>query len=241
MKVAIVTGSTKGVGKAIGKKLLEANCRVIFNYAHDDQAANNLNEELDKKYRGRFLIVKSELSSFESMEYFIDTIKEFTSSVDYILLNAGITTKQPFSSITKENWNSVINTNLTIPFFMVQQLSNIINDEGRIIFIGSILGKYPHSISLPYGISKSAIPMMAKYLVKEFKNKNVTVNTITPGFVNTSWHMNKPIDLRTRIESKIANGKFAEPEEVANLCMHVISNNYINGSEICIDGGYCFE
>ena len=103
------------------------------------------------------------------------------------------------------------------------------------------MGKYPHSLSISYGVSKAGVHMMAKYLVKEFAPRKITVNVIVPGFVDTPWQKDRPAEIRKSIESKVALERFALLEEVADLCMSVIKNGYINGAELVIDGGYCYK
>lgn len=83
--------------------------------------------------------------------------------------------------------------------------------------------------------------MLSRYLVKEFAERKITINTIIPGFVDTPWQKNKPAEIRQSIENKVALGRFAEPEEIAKVCLSIIENQYINGAEIVVDGGYCYQ
>lgn len=240
-KFALVTGSTKGIGLTIGMKLLERGCFVIFNYGKDDAAADRLNGQLSLSYKGQFEIVKADLSSVEGLEVFVDKMISGETMLDYVVLNVALTDKTPFDEITVENWQKVITANLTVPFFACQKLRKNINDNGSVLFIGTILGVYPHAISHAYGISKAGLHAMTRYLVKEFCERNITVNCILPGFVETPWHNDKPNDQRARIESKIALGRFAAPEEIADMSFSILKNGYINGALVTMDGGYCFR
>lgn len=240
-KVAVITGSTQGIGKAIGCALLKEGCFVIFNYANSDDTAEQLDQELSKQYCGHYQIIKANLSSFDGVTKLVNETLENHTAIDYLILNTGITNRNSFINITPDEWNLVIDTNLNMPFFIVQKYSKFIRQKGRIIFIGSIMGMYPHSLSIGYGVSKAGIHMLSKYLVKEFAERNITVNTIVPGFVDTPWQKNKPEDIRRSIEGKIALGRFASPDEVADICISVLKNSYINGSEIVIDGGYSYK
>lgn len=103
------------------------------------------------------------------------------------------------------------------------------------------MGIHPHAMSISYGVSKAGLHFLTKYLVKYFGDRNITVNAICPGFVDTPWQKNKTLDHRERIEDKIALGRFAEPEEIAQLVNSVLENGYINGSILNIDGGYDFK
>jgi NAD(P)-dependent dehydrogenase (short-subunit alcohol dehydrogenase family) len=136
----------------------------------------------------------------------------------------------------------VLDTNLNVPFFTVQRFSEHINSSGRIIFIGALMGQFPHAMSISYGVSKAAVHFLTSSLVKVFSDEmGITVNCVAPGFVDTPWQTNKAPDHRKRIEDKIALHRFAKPEEVAQLCLSVIENDYINGSVINIDGGYSYK
>ena len=158
-----------------------------------------------------------------------------------MILNAGATNRNSFSDMTIDEWNYVINVNLTMPFFIVQSLVDCIIKGGSILFIGAVMGIYPHAISIPYAVSKAGVHMLSRQLVKHLAPYKITVNTIAPGFVDTPWQKSKPLEQRIRIENKIALKRFALPEEIAQLCWDISQNAYINGSLLEIDGGYCYE
>lgn len=241
MKTAIVTGSTKGIGFAIAKKLIKEGYFVILNYAKDEAAANQAKYTLKSHGYNEFEIVKADLSKKEEAEYFINECKETLKSIDCIVLNAAKTNRKSFWELSYNEWIEVIDSNLNIPFFMVQKLGGAVVTEGSIIFIGSILGFQPHATSLPYGVSKAGVHFMTKALVKEFSERKITVNAVCPGFVDTLWQKNKPPEQRMRIKNKIAQRRFANPEEIAKAVYDVITNRYINGALINIDGGYDYK
>lgn len=242
MKTAIVTGSTKGIGRNIAMALIARGCKVVLNYANDDETAQALGEELHSD-KCEFSIVKADLSQLDTVREFTGQAISFLGShgLDFLIINAGITAKEPFGDITFDAWQRVMDVNLNIPFFLVQAFHPYLKDNGRIIFIGSVLGKYPHSVSIPYGVSKAGLHFLTKMLVKEVANKRVTVNCICPGFVDTPWQVTKTQAHRARIEDKIALHRFALPEEIAQCVMSVIDNDYINGTVLEIDGGYCYR
>ena len=241
MKYAIVTGSTKGVGKAISEKLLNNGCFLFLNYAHDDKSAAIVQREFEEKYPGRFMIIKADLSTREGLEDYLGKVKAKTGLIDYVVLNAGATNRGAIEEVTWESWNNVINTNLTIPFFMIKECKPLMQMQGSILFVSSVLGHIPHATSTAYGASKAALSFMAKCLLKEFVDLQVTVNAIAPGFVDTDWHINKPEAIRKNIENKTASGRFAHPNEIAELSYHMLTNRYINGAIYNIDGGYDYK
>lgn len=240
-KVALVTGGTKGIGKGIVIDLLKSGYFVFCNYSTDEAAANEASECFSSIGGSSFDVYKADLSKKEGALSYIEHIKSITDSINVVVLNVATTCKDDFEEIAFEDWTKVMDTNLNIPFFMIQQLNRNISENGRIVVISAILGIYPHSISIPYGVSKAGLNHLVRSLVKVFASKGVTINAICPGFVDTDWQKTKPIALRRKIENKIALKRFAEVSEISQFCMSLINNSYINGAIIPIDGGYNYE
>lgn len=241
MNIVLVTGGTKGIGKAIVLKYLHQGCYAIITYSSDDETAELFQRELDVNYKDKYEIIKADLSKIEEVKIMCNIIRCKYRKINYLILNAGATNRNSFSDMTIDEWNYVINVNLTMPFFIVQSLVDCIINGGSILFIGSVMGIYPHAISIPYAVSKAGVHMLSRQLVKHLAPYKITVNTIAPGFVDTPWQKSKPLEQRIRIENKIALKRFALPEEIAQLCWDISQNAYINGSLLEIDGGYCYE
>ena len=238
MKYALITGSTKGIGKEIAIKLLKENYKVIVNYSSDDEAYDLLIKEMSD-FKDNIYGIKLSLDSYENSIEFCEKVNKITDNIDVLVLNCGITDKTEFGNIKKEDWEKPMNINLNCPFYIIENLSNIINDDsGRIILMSSVMGKYAHSTSLVYNVSKAGVIALSNSLVKYFAERNITVNCICPGFIETPYHNNRSKESFDRINNKIALHRFGKSEEVANLCMEIINNQYINGSTIDINGGY---
>ena len=241
MNIVLVTGGTKGIGKAIVLKYLHQGCYAIITYSSDDETAELFQRELDVNYKDKYEIIKADLSKIEEVKIMCNIIRCKYRKIDYLILNAGATNRNSFSDMTIDEWNYVINVNLTMPFFIVQSLVDCIIKGGSILFIGAVMGIYPHAISIPYAVSKAGVHMLSRQLVKHLAPYKITVNTIAPGFVDTPWQKSKPLEQRIRIENKIALKRFALPEEIAQLCWDISQNAYINCSLLEIYGGYCYE
>lgn len=228
-KIALITGGTKGIGRAIAYELWHKDVKLFLNYANDEESAKQTLLELPN-----IQLIQADMSTFAGGNEVFDKIKK----IDYVILNVGITDRTPFGEINIQDWDKVFRTNLSIPFFLVQALKDKINEGGRIVFITSISGIVPDSVSISYGVSKASENMLVQYLAKEFAPKKITVNAIAPGYIFTNWHLGKSGDQLQRIANKSILKRLGKPEEVAKAVMMIIENDYITGQIIRVDGGF---
>ena len=236
---AIVTGGTKGIGLAVTKMLLQEGYAVTATYGHDTDAAERVREDL----AGHGLpieVVQAAQDDKVQMRSLVAHMR-IKGHVDCIVCNAGITERGKLTDISDEAWERVMQVNVNSHMALIRDLYDVIAPNARIIFMGSIMGIYPHSLSIAYGVSKAAIIAMAKNLVKEFAGTGTTVNVIAPGFVETEWQKSKPEEIKRSICEKTATGRFAEPEEIAEAVRFCVKNAFVNGSVIEITGGYCYK
>jgi 3-oxoacyl-[acyl-carrier protein] reductase len=240
MKYAIVTGGTKGIGKQICIDLLIKGYFVITNYGNDDIIAKNTIEDFIN-YSEKFEVIKSDQSKDDDIKSFIDNIKKRTNKIHCIICNTGITLRKSFDTIENNEWEKVFKINVHSHFYLIRELNLLIQKKSRIVFIGSILAKFPHSTSLAYGVTKAAVHSLSKNLVKEFSERKITVNTIAPGFVETNWHNGKSSEIKNNIYNKTALGRFALVEEISSVLMMILENDFINGETISVDGGYNYK
>lgn len=230
MKYAVVTGSSSGIGYSIAK-LLIADGYFVFLNGRSDFVPDFPKET--------YMYIKADVSTLEGVNTLAESVFSKTDSIDSLVLNAGSTCRKKMTEISYDDWQKVMDTNVTMPFFLVQKLSPIICKGGSILFIGSSMGLKPHATSLPYGVSKSAVISLAQNLVKEIPG--IRVNCVCPGFVDTDWQLLKPEWLKEKISSKIAMKRFASPDEIADMCIKIMTNTYMNGAVVNVDGGYDME
>lgn len=240
MKYALVTGGTKGIGRATVERLLAEGYFVYVNYAKDSVAADAFAKECNSK-GWQMELIQADISRMEEIQKIVDIVITKEAVLDVLVLNAGVTDYAPFGSVSWEVWEKIMNTNLSMPFFLIQGLRECIAPKGSVTLISSVMGNYPHGRSVPYGVSKAGVIYLAKLLVKEFCEQSVRVNVVSPGFTETDMQKGKAPDHKQRIMNKIGLHRFAEAEEIADMVLSVIHNSYINGANVEVDGGYsCF-
>ena len=228
MKTALITGSTKGIGLQIGLDLLKQDYFVYFNGRHPVSIPNEYN------YR----LISADVSKIGCIEFIRSYFEYNGDFLDVLVLNAGMTDRTPFGTIDYNKWLEVFSMNLTVPFFLVQALADIIKPGGKIIFISSISGCTTDSLSVSYGVSKGAIHVLVPYLAKEFASKNITVNAICPAYIKTDWHDSKAPEQIKRIEQKHLVNRLGTVQEVSKAVMAVIDNDFINAQVLRVDGGF---
>ena len=240
-RVTVITGGTSGIGRGIVEKVLansEQDDLIFATYAHNAYKANDFWDSLKPEDQEKIIIMKADMSSYDDMMNFVKEVKEKAGHVDWLISNAGISTYDKFQDYTFEEWNNIVNTNLSIPVFMIKEFMPVMTEGGRVLFMGSYAGQQAYSSSLVYGVTKAAIHFLTKSLVKEFEPKGITVNAIAPGFIQTPWHENRTPESYERINRKIALHRFGEIKDVADMAYSILTNNYMNGSIVDIHGGY---
>lgn len=241
MKYALVTGGTSGLGKTLTIKLIDAGYIVIASFFSNHVEAEKLEDMFNKSDIKKVFTIQHDLSQLDKIDQFVDKILAISTKIDLIIFNAGATDRTLLGDILIENWVNVFNVNLNVPVFVLQKLLNNLNKNSNIIFISSVMSTYPHSLSLSYGVSKSAINSLVSNLVKFLVPYSIRVNSIIPGFIETEWHNAKPAEQLNSIKSKISLGHFCNPEHISDFVLSVVKNPYINGQSLTIDGGYNFK
>ena len=239
MKNAIVTGATRGIGLATAEMLLKEGYHVTVTYAFDEDSVEPCRERLSK-VGDSFEILWVDQTNKQEMHDFAMKMRE-KGHIDCIVCNAGMTLRKGLQDIDEDGWERVMQMNVNSNVYLIRDLYDFIPHGSRIVFTGSLMGILPHSVSLSYGVTKAAVLALAKNLVKFFEGTDTTVNAIAPGFVETDWQRNKPLEIRNNIYNKTAIKRFADPGEIADAVRFCINNAFVNGSIIEVSGGYCFK
>ena len=239
MKVAIVTGAAKGIGRAITIMLAKKGIKVIANYNTSQKQAEELQEQL-KKEGWDIDIFQADVSHREEVKKLIAyTIKKY-KKVDYIINNAGISQYQLFTEITDENWEKMMTNNVNSVFYMSQEAVKYMLQEhqGCIINISSIWGITGASCEVAYSTAKAAIDGMTKALAKELGPSGIRVNSVAPGMIMTDMNQDFSKQEIEEIKSHIPLEKIGKPEDVAKCVEWLIEDEYTTGQIISPNGGW---
>lgn len=237
MKTAVITGGTKGIGLGVVRMLVGRGYHVVASYAHDEAAADRVRQTFGTQVE----LVCADHSKREETYAFIDYIRRHVTSVDCIVCNAGMTVRKAFVDTTDEDWDAQMEVALNAHVILLRELFPLISRGGRILFTGSAMGIHPHATVLAYGVAKASVHALVKNLVKVFEEKEVTVNAVAPGFVETDWQKEKPEAIRQNICQKTAVHRFASIDETVDAFAFCLDNGFVNGSVIEVDGGYSYR
>ena len=235
-KNIIVTGASGGIGNAIIKKLNEAGANILASGTRIEKL-----EELKKNFE-EIKILKFDISQSNKIEEFIENAtSELGGSLDGIVNNAGITQDNLAIRMSLDEWQKVININLTSTFLMSKfAIKKMLkNKSGKIVNITSVVGHTGNLGQANYTASKAGIVAMSKSLATEYAKKNININCISPGFIKTAMTDKIEDKFKEVIISKIPSARLGEPEDIANAVLFLSSDqsNYINGETLHVNGG----
>ncbi|CDM69773.1 3-oxoacyl-[acyl-carrier-protein] reductase FabG [Clostridium bornimense] len=239
-KVALITGATRGIGKAIALKFAENGADIALNYRRDNEDLKNLVRELECK-GVKVLPVQGDVAILEDANRIVKETVEGLGKLDILVNNAGITKDGLIIRMKEEDFDSVINTNLKGTFNTVKAATSIMMKQrsGKIINISSVVGLVGNAGQSNYSASKAGIIGLTKSIARELGGRGINVNAIAPGFIQTDMTEVLPDKLKESMETSIPLKKLGNPEDVANLALFLGSNlsDYITGQVIAVDGG----
>jgi acetoacetyl-CoA reductase len=234
-RVAVVTGGTRGIGRAISVALKDAGYRIAAVYGGDDKAAQQFKDDTGLP------VFKFDVGDFAACADGVKAIEAALGPVEILINNAGITRDTTMHRMSSEHWNAVIQTNLTSCFNMARQVIEGMRTRGfgRIVNIGSINGQAGQFGQANYAAAKAGMQGFTKALAQEGAARGVTVNVIAPGYVETDMVRAVPADVLEKIIARIPAGRLGKPEEIARAVLFLVADEagFITGSTLSINGG----
>lgn len=237
---ALVTGGSRGIGKAIAIALAKEGANIIINYTSNSQSAEAVVNEI-QSYGVKALAVKANVSNSQEVKAMMEEIEEKLEGVDILINNAGITRDNLFMRMKDEEWQQVMDVNLNGIFYCTKAVVRRMMKQkyGKIINMSSVVGVMGNAGQANYCASKAGVIGMTKSLAKELAPKGINVNAIAPGFIDTDMTAVLNENIKDQMLEHIPLKKYGKPEDIANLVVFLSSENsqYITGQVIHVDGG----
>lgn len=241
-KTAIVTGASRGIGRAVALALAEEGANVVINYAGNEGAASET-AALCQEHGVQTLVVRGDVASSEDCTRLVEEAVKTFGTVDILVNNAGITRDNVLMRMSDEEFDQVIATNLRGTYLMMKAVSRTMMKKrcGRIVNMASVVGLMGNAGQVNYAASKAGVIGMTKSFAREIAARGITVNAVAPGFIATDMTANLPEAAASAINASIPKGTLGSPEDVANAVKFLASDRsgYITGQVICVDGGMC--
>ena len=239
-KVALITGASRGIGRATALKFAAEGAKVAINFAGNTQKAEEV-KNLIESNGGEALLVQGDVSDFAKVGEIVEKVVETWGRIDILVNNAGITRDNLLLKMSEKDFDDVIATNLKGVFNATKAVTKLMmkQREGRIVNLSSVVGLIGNISQANYSAAKAGIIGFTKSVAKELASRNVTVNAVAPGFISTD--MTDALSDKVKEESMklIPLGRLGQPEDIANTIEFLVSDRaaYITGQVICVDGG----
>mgnify|MGYP001330469074 FL=1 len=239
-RVSLITGGSRGIGKAIALQLASQGVQVAVNYISNRTAADEVVKLIENQGVSA-VAVQGDVTKRADVERIFTTTAETLGSVEILVNNAGIISDSLLMRMSDEDWDSVIDLDLRSIFLCTREAIRTMlrNKWGRIINIGSVVGLRGNSGQANYAAAKAGMVGFTQSIAKEVASRNITVNCVAPGYVETDIVEDLPVDLKQSIMDRVPVGRFGYPEEIAGMVGFLASEaaSYVTGQAIAVDGG----
>ena len=239
-KIALVTGASRGIGRAVALKLSAEGAKVAINFAGNLAKAEEVKSEIESN-GGEALLVQGNVADFNAVNEIVKKVVDAWGRIDILVNNAGITRDNLLLKMSEENFDEVIATNLKGVFNCTKAVTKLMMKQraGRIVNMSSVVALMGNAGQANYAAAKAGIIGFTKSAAKEFAPRGITVNAIAPGFIGTDMTNAIPEKIKDEMLKNIPLGRFGNPEDVAEAVMFFVSEEaaYITGQVICVDGG----
>ena len=239
-KVAIVTGASRGIGRAIALSLASSGANVVVNYAGSEAAAHEVANEIEKMGR-KAVLFQADVSDGEKVSQMVKKTLEEFGRVDILVNNAGITRDNLLMRMKDSEWDQVINTNLKGVYNCIKAVTRPMMKQraGRIINISSVVGSLGNPGQANYVAAKAGVIGLTKSVAREMASRGITVNAVAPGFIETDMTAKLGEDIQTSLMAQIPLQRLGQPDDIANMVRFLCSDeaSYITGQTIHVDGG----
>ncbi|MGM0688392.1 MAG: 3-oxoacyl-[acyl-carrier-protein] reductase [Bacillota bacterium] len=238
-KAAIVTGASRGIGRATAISLARSGASVVINYSRNQAAAEAVKKSIED-FGGKAAINQADVSDYIQCESLVKSSIDQFGRIDILINNAGITRDNLLARMKSEEWQQVIDTNLTGVYNCCRAIVKPLLKQksgGRIINIASVAGIHGNSGQANYAAAKGGVIAFTRTLAKELGSRNITVNAVAPGFIETEMTEAISDQVKEQVLSRIALSRFGQPEDVAEVILFLASSaGYVTGQVIAVDG-----
>jgi len=240
-KVALVTGASQGLGSATTRALHAAGATVVINFFPDPDKVNEARAQVLAAELGeRCLFVGADVRDPGAVDRMFEAVRASLGGIDIVVNNAAVLRDRTIRNMTDEDWQAVIDTNLTGVFHMNRAAARYLRDDGRIVSMASIAATVGFFGQANYAAAKAGVAAMTRVLSRELARRRITVNAVAPGVVLTEMGKSIPEGVRESMLAQIPLGRFGEPDEIANVILFLCSPlaSYMTGQTLHVNGGW---